>query len=118
LSVAVGGAAADFSREGTPMREIDINDIHWDPEDKPLNEHVVQVLVAAIQSGRPLKMPILAASEKEGYLTVVDGSAEVEAAKRCGAKTVVAYVIDGDETSPAAMNELRERVKARRRLDN
>jgi hypothetical protein len=93
------------------MSEINLSQL-WPGDDEPLNEETVRAFMEDWRRGRPLPSPVLMRT-RDGRYRVVDGRCRVEAARRCGAETVAAYVIE--ELSPEKFRELRQALNAGRK---
>jgi hypothetical protein len=79
-------------------------------EDAPADERQIRIYMQDIRKGRGLKMPVLMRVAPDEFRTVdSDGRNKIEAARRCGAKRVAAYVID--EQPPEALERLRRGLK-------
>lgn len=83
------------------MKELNLS--HFQFDDESLNEAAVQYFVDRIRKGLRMPMPVIN-KDDDGYV-VVDGRNRLEAAKRCGADSVAAYVLE--ESDPEKLVELR-----------
>lgn len=92
------------------MLPIDMSRVLFGDDDVP-NEALVQILVDEIRKGRSLPAPVLMLAS-DGLYDIVDGRNRIEAARRCGATEVSAYVID--DVGQERLGELRRSLNARR----
>jgi ParB-like chromosome segregation protein Spo0J len=98
------------------MSTFELSEACFD-DDGRVNEQVVQVLLERLRRNLPVYAVILA-RRRGGRFFVIDGRCRIEAARRYGAKTIDAYVIEADDLGIERLQELRREANLRFRSCN